>query len=112
MCLASWMRGHSTAPFSDGKRRFRVLRPLESSASSCLRVPVIATPSYPNPGRAWIRFCDRSSASIQGPHSGAAGSLLLKYRIVAANEEHGNYILTAFFQTTFLTGKCKTVPTV
>src|SRR5207245_11355197 len=61
-------------PFSDGKRRFLVLRPLESRANNWLRVPVIATPSYPNPGRAWIRFCDRSSASIQGPHSGAAGS--------------------------------------
>ena len=32
---------------------------------------------------------------------------LLKYRIVAANEQHGNYILTAFFQTTFATGQYK-----
>ncbi len=32
---------------------------------------------------------------------------LLKYRIVAANEEHGNYILTAFFQATFPTGQYK-----
>lgn len=29
---------------------------------------------------------------------------LVKYRIAAANEEHGNYILTAFFQMSFPTG--------
>jgi hypothetical protein len=32
---------------------------------------------------------------------------LVKYRILAANEEHGNYILTAFFQATFPTGQYK-----
>ena len=32
---------------------------------------------------------------------------ILKYRMIAANEEHGNYILTAFFQTTFPTGQYK-----
>lgn len=32
---------------------------------------------------------------------------ILKYRIVAANEQHGNYILTAYFQTTFPTGQYK-----
>jgi hypothetical protein len=32
---------------------------------------------------------------------------LVKYRIAAANEEHGNYILTAFFQTTLPTGQYK-----
>jgi hypothetical protein len=30
---------------------------------------------------------------------------LVKYRIAAKNEEHGNYILTAFFQTSFPTGE-------
>jgi hypothetical protein len=30
---------------------------------------------------------------------------LVKYRIAAANEEHGNYILTAFFQMSFPTGQ-------
>ena len=30
---------------------------------------------------------------------------LVKYRILSSNEEHGNYILTAFFQTTFPTGQ-------
>ncbi len=30
---------------------------------------------------------------------------LVKYRIAAANEEHGNYILTAFYQMTFPTGQ-------
>jgi hypothetical protein len=30
---------------------------------------------------------------------------LVKYRIAAANEEHGNYILTAFFQTSFPSGQ-------
>jgi len=33
--------------------------------------------------------------------------VILKYRIVAANEQHGNYILTAYFQTTFPTGQYK-----
>jgi hypothetical protein len=32
---------------------------------------------------------------------------LIKYRILSANEQHGNYILTAFFQTTFPTGQYK-----
>lgn len=32
---------------------------------------------------------------------------LVKYRIVSANEEHGSYILTAFFQTTLPTGQYK-----
>jgi hypothetical protein len=32
---------------------------------------------------------------------------LLKYRILSSNEEHGNYILTAFFQTTLPTGQYK-----
>ena len=32
---------------------------------------------------------------------------LIKYRILASNEEHGNYILTAFFQATFPTGQHK-----
>ena len=32
---------------------------------------------------------------------------LVKYRIASANEEHGNYILTAFFQTTLPTGQHK-----
>ncbi len=32
---------------------------------------------------------------------------IFKYRIVAANEQHGNYILTAYFQTTFPTGQYK-----
>ncbi|MGB8495541.1 MAG: hypothetical protein WCE53_14165 [Candidatus Acidiferrum sp.] len=32
---------------------------------------------------------------------------LVKYRILSANEEHGNYILTAFFQTTLPTGQYK-----
>lgn len=37
---------------------------------------------------------------------------LLKYRIAAANEKHGNYILTAFLQMTFPTGHHKNgVPT-
>jgi hypothetical protein len=36
---------------------------------------------------------------------------LIKYRILSANEEHGNYILTAFFQTTFPTGQYKNGPT-
>ncbi len=30
---------------------------------------------------------------------------LVKYRIAAANEEHGNYILTAFYQMSFPTGQ-------
>jgi len=30
---------------------------------------------------------------------------LLKYRILASNEEHGNYVLTAFFQATVPTGQ-------
>jgi hypothetical protein len=30
---------------------------------------------------------------------------LVKYRIAAGNEEHGNYILTAFYQMTFPTGQ-------
>src|SRR5437867_12673435 len=92
MCLASWMRGHSTAPFSDGKRRFRVLMPLESRASSCLRVPVIATPSYPNPDRAWLRFCDRSSPSIQDPHSAVAGS---PYWLTSADQINVSASLTS-----------------
>jgi hypothetical protein len=33
--------------------------------------------------------------------------LLTKYRIIARNEEHGNYILTAFFQVSFPTGQYK-----
>src|SRR5215470_271881 len=32
---------------------------------------------------------------------------LVKYRIISANEEHGNYILTAFFQSTLPTGQNK-----
>jgi hypothetical protein len=32
---------------------------------------------------------------------------LVKYRILASNEEHGNYILTAFLQTTLPTGQYK-----
>ena len=32
---------------------------------------------------------------------------LIKYRLLAANEEHGNYILTAFFQSTVPTGQHK-----
>jgi hypothetical protein len=32
---------------------------------------------------------------------------LVKYRIVSSNEEHGNYILTMLFQTTFPTGQYK-----
>ncbi len=32
---------------------------------------------------------------------------LIKYRILASNEQHGNYILTAFLQTTFPTGQYK-----
>src|SRR5258708_35709868 len=32
---------------------------------------------------------------------------LVKYRILSSNEEHGKYILTAFFQTTFPTGQYK-----
>jgi hypothetical protein len=32
---------------------------------------------------------------------------LLKYRMAAANEKHGNYILTAFLQMTFPTGQHK-----
>jgi len=32
---------------------------------------------------------------------------LVKYRMLSSNEEHGNYILTAFFQTTFPTGQYK-----
>lgn len=32
---------------------------------------------------------------------------LIKYRIAASNEEHGNYILTAFFQTTLPTSQYK-----
>jgi len=32
---------------------------------------------------------------------------LIKYRILSANEEHGNYILTAFFQSTLPTGQYK-----
>jgi hypothetical protein len=31
----------------------------------------------------------------------------VKYRLAAANEEHGNYILTAFLQVTFPTGQYK-----
>jgi hypothetical protein len=34
-------------------------------------------------------------------------SVLVKYRLAAANEEHGNYILTAFLQVTFPTGQYK-----
>lgn len=34
-------------------------------------------------------------------------AFLIKYRIVAANEEHGNYILTFFFQSTLPTGQYK-----
>ena len=34
-------------------------------------------------------------------------SFLVKYRIAAANEQHGNYILTAFLQTTLPTGQYK-----
>ncbi len=34
-------------------------------------------------------------------------SFLVKYRLAAANEEHGNYILTAFLQVTFPTGQYK-----
>jgi hypothetical protein len=34
-------------------------------------------------------------------------SFLVKYRILASNEEHGNYILTAFLQTTLPTGQYK-----
>jgi len=34
-------------------------------------------------------------------------SFLVKYRILASNEEAGNYILTVFFQTTFPTGQYK-----
>ncbi len=30
---------------------------------------------------------------------------LVKYRILSSNEDHGKYILTAFFQTTFPTGQ-------
>jgi hypothetical protein len=30
---------------------------------------------------------------------------LVKYRIAAANEEHGNYIVTAFYQMSFPTGQ-------
>jgi hypothetical protein len=32
---------------------------------------------------------------------------LIKYRLLSANQEHGNYILTAFFQTTLPTGQFK-----
>jgi hypothetical protein len=32
---------------------------------------------------------------------------LIKYRLLSANQEHGNYILTAFFQTTLPTGEFK-----
>jgi hypothetical protein len=32
---------------------------------------------------------------------------LIKYRLLSANAEHGNYILTAFFQTTVPTGQYK-----
>lgn len=32
---------------------------------------------------------------------------LVKYRILSSNEQHSNYILTAFFQTTFPTGQYK-----
>lgn len=32
---------------------------------------------------------------------------LIKYRILSGNEEHGNYILTAFFQSTLPTGQYK-----
>jgi len=34
-------------------------------------------------------------------------SFLVKYRILSSNEEHGKYILTAFFQTTLPTGQYK-----
>lgn len=34
-------------------------------------------------------------------------SFLAKYRLAASNEEHGNYILTAFLQVTFPTGQFK-----
>jgi hypothetical protein len=34
-------------------------------------------------------------------------SFLVKYRLAAGNEKHGNYILTAFLQVTFPTGQYK-----
>lgn len=34
-------------------------------------------------------------------------SFLVKYRILSSNEEHGKYILTAFFQTSWPTGQYK-----
>jgi hypothetical protein len=40
------------------------------------------------------------------PHDGFGDwQFLVKYRIAAGNEEHGNYILSAFFQTSFPTGQ-------
>ena len=40
------------------------------------------------------------------PHDGFGDwQFLVKYRIAARNEEHGNYILTAFYQMTFPTGQ-------
>jgi hypothetical protein len=40
------------------------------------------------------------------PHDGFGDwQFLVKYRIAAGNEEHGNYILTAFYQMSFPTGQ-------
>lgn len=40
------------------------------------------------------------------PHDGLGDwQFLVKYRIAAGNEEHGNYILTAFYQMSFPTGE-------
>jgi len=40
------------------------------------------------------------------PHDGFGDwQFLVKYRLAAANEEHGNYILTAFYQMSFPTGQ-------
>jgi hypothetical protein len=46
---------------------------------------------------------------VKNPDSAKDGfgdwQFLVKYRIAAGNEEHGNYILTAFYQMTFPTGQ-------
>jgi hypothetical protein len=40
------------------------------------------------------------------PHDGFGDwQFLVKYRVAAGNEEHGNYILTAFYQMSFPTGQ-------
>jgi hypothetical protein len=60
-----------------------------------MEVILVAPPAY------FVRHNPKS------PDGFGDWGFLVKYRILSKNEEHGNYILTAFFQMTFPTGQYK-----